>query len=142
VIETEPGPERSALFGCRVTRTVRSRRRVEKVGGAQWRTTAAGGGTVAAFGSRPPRRAVLGWATGVKELNILLALLALCAFLSLRSDAFLTQGNLFGVARAFSLTAIVAIGQTMVIITGDIDLSVGSVLALSGITTGMLLGEG
>jgi predicted ABC-type sugar transport system permease subunit len=139
VIETEPGPERSALFGCRVTRTVRSRRRVEKVGGAQWRTTAAGGGTVAAFA---PRRAVLGWATGVKELNILLALLALCAFLSLRSDAFLTQGNLFGVARAFSLTAIVAIGQTMVIITGDIDLSVGSVLALSGITTGMLLGEG
>jgi ribose transport system permease protein len=54
----------------------------------------------------------------------------------------LTQGNLFGVARAFSLTAIVAIGQTMVIITGGIDLSVGSVLALSGITTGMLLGEG
>jgi ribose transport system permease protein len=49
---------------------------------------------------------------------------------------------LLGVARAFSLTAIVAIGQTMVIITGGIDLSVGSVLALSGITTGMLLGEG
>src|SRR5690606_27239216 len=69
-------------------------------------------------------------------------LLILCAFLSLRSDVFLTQGNLFGVARAFSLTAIVAIGQTMVIITGGIDLSVGSVLALSRITTGLLLGEG
>ncbi len=87
-------------------------------------------------------RSALGWATRVKELNILVALLILCTFLSIRSDVFLTQGNLFGVARAFSLTAIVAIGQTMVIITGGIDLSVGSVLALSGITTGLLLGEG
>ncbi len=84
----------------------------------------------------------IGWARGVKELNILVALAILCIFLSIRSDVFLTQGNLFGVARAFSLTAIVAMGQTMVIITGGIDLSVGSVLALSGITTGMLLGEG
>ncbi|MEA2524648.1 MAG: ribose transport system permease protein [Thermomicrobiales bacterium] len=102
----------------------------------------AGGGTVTTPGDRFSPRPVLGWATGVKELNILLALLILCAFLSLRSDVFLSQGNMFGVARAFSLVAIVAIGQTMVIVTGGIDLSVGSVLALSGITTGMLLGEG
>ncbi|HEY8448407.1 MAG TPA: ABC transporter permease [Thermomicrobiales bacterium] len=97
---------------------------------------------IAPSGSAISPRPMLAWATRVKELNILVALLILCAFLSLRSDVFLTQGNLFGVARAFSLTAIVAIGQTMVIITGGIDLSVGSVLALSGITTGLLLGEG
>ncbi|MFN3337819.1 MAG: hypothetical protein ACK42I_10010, partial [Thermomicrobium sp.] len=69
--------------------------------------------------------------TGLREFNILVALLVLGAFLSVTTDAFLTTGNLFGVARAFSLTAIVAIGQTMVILTGGIDLSVGSVLALA-----------
>lgn len=80
--------------------------------------------------------------TGFKEFNILVALLLLCVFLSLTSPAFLTTGNLFGVARAFSLTAIVAIGQTLVILTGGIDLSVGSVLALAGLSTGMLLQAG
>lgn len=78
----------------------------------------------------------------VKELNILLALIALCTFLSFASPYFLTTDNALGVARAFSLTAIAAIGQTMVIITGGIDLSVGSVLALSGISAGMLLADG
>ncbi|GBD22191.1 Ribose import permease protein RbsC [bacterium HR28] len=80
--------------------------------------------------------------TGLREFNILVALLVLGAFLSVTTDAFLTTGNLFGVARAFSLTAIVAIGQTMVILTGGIDLSVGSVLALAGLSTGMLLERG
>jgi ribose transport system permease protein len=113
-------------------------------GGEQMRLAgaAAGGGPRPALGGGPSRRPNLAWATGVKEFNILMALAILCTFLSFRSDVFFTQGNLFGVARAFSLIAIVAIGQTMVIITGGIDLSVGSVLALSGITTGMLLGEG
>ena len=86
--------------------------------------------------------AVGSWFAGVKELNILLALIALGGFLSFASPYFLTSSNLLGVTRAFSLTAIVAIGQTMVIITGGIDLSVGSVLALSGLSTGLLLGAG
>jgi ribose transport system permease protein len=81
-------------------------------------------------------------AANVKELNILLALIALCTFLSFATPYFLTTANALGVARAFSLTAIAAIGQTMVIITGGIDLSVGSVLALSGLSTGMLLADG
>jgi ribose transport system permease protein len=81
-------------------------------------------------------------ASSVKELNILIALIGLCTFLSFASPYFLTADNALGVARAFSLTAIAAIGQTMVIITGGIDLSVGSVLALSGLSTGMLLATG
>ena len=85
---------------------------------------------------------VRGGLAGVKELNILLALIVLCAFLSVASPYFLTTDNALGVARAFSLTAIAAIGQTMVIITGGIDLSVGSVLALSGLSTGLLLADG
>jgi ribose transport system permease protein len=81
-------------------------------------------------------------ASSVKELNILIALIGLSTFLSFASPYFLTADNALGVARAFSLTAIAAIGQTMVIITGGIDLSVGSVLALSGLSTGMLLATG
>jgi ribose transport system permease protein len=81
-------------------------------------------------------------ASSVKELNILIALIALSTFLTFASPYFLTADNALGVARAFSLTAIAAIGQTMVIITGGIDLSVGSVLALSGLSTGMLLATG
>ena len=81
-------------------------------------------------------------AATVKELNILIALIVLCTFLSFATPYFLTTANALGVARAFSLTAIAAIGQTMVIITGGIDLSVGSVLALSGLSTGMLLATG
>ncbi|MCM8749998.1 ABC transporter permease [Thermomicrobiaceae bacterium CFH 74404] len=101
------------------------------------------GGAALPLPARPaaPLRA-LQRLTGFKEFNILGALLLLCVFLSLTTEAFLTTGNLFGVARAFSLTAIVAIGQTLVILTGGIDLSVGSVLALAGLSTGMLLQAG
>jgi ribose transport system permease protein len=88
------------------------------------------------------RRSLFGWLTRIKELNILLALIFLCAVLSVSSPYFLTANNALGVARAFTLTAIAAIGQTMVIITGGIDLSVGSVIGLSGLSTGMLLGIG
>ena len=80
--------------------------------------------------------------SGVRELNILLALLFLCALLAWRSPVFFTTDNLLGVARAFSLTAIAAIGQTMVIITGGIDLSAGSIIGLSSLSTGMLLASG
>jgi ribose transport system permease protein len=93
-------------------------------------------------GAAPLHRAVLGWVSRVKELNILIALFALGTFFSFTSPYFLDSNNLLGVTRAFSLTAIAAMGQTMVIITGGIDLSVGSVLALSGLSTGMLLERG
>jgi ribose transport system permease protein len=87
-------------------------------------------------------RSALGWLSPVKELNILIALLLLCALLAVLSPVFFTSNNLLGVARAFSLTAIAAIGQTMVIITGGIDLSAGSIIGLSSLSTGMLLASG
>lgn len=92
----------------------------------------------------PPGRwaALRSASSGVKELNILLALVLLCALLAFLSPVFFTWNNLLGVARAFSLTAIAAIGQTMVIITGGIDLSAGSIIGLSSLSTGMLLVSG
>ncbi len=52
---------------------------------------------------------------------------------------FVTPGNLINVSRAFSYTAIVALGSTLVIITGGIDLSVGSVMALVAVVTAILM---
>jgi ribose transport system permease protein len=104
------------------------------------RATAVGGVEAEAA---PGRFGALRAATsGVKELNILLALIILCAVLAVLSPVFFTFDNLLGVARAFSLTAIAAIGQTMVIITGGIDLSAGSIIGLSSLSTGMLLASG
>ncbi len=88
------------------------------------------------------RRPVFGWLTRIKELNILIALVLLCTLLTFLSPVFFSSNNLLGVARAFSLTAVAAIGQTMVIITGGIDLSAGSIIGLSSLSTGILLVNG
>ena len=71
----------------------------------------------------------------IRELNVLLALLIVGALISLATPYFLAVDNLMGVFRPFSLTAITAIGMVMAIVTGGIDLSVGSVLGLSSLMT-------
>ena len=53
--------------------------------------------------------------------------------LSIASPYFLTANNLFNVCVQIAVIAIIAVGQTMVIITAGIDLSVGSVAGLSGV---------
>lgn len=64
---------------------------------------------------------------------IFVALAAECGVLALATDAFLTVDNLTNVLRQNAFTAILAAGMTFVILTGGIDLSVGSVVALAGI---------
>lgn len=71
----------------------------------------------------------------VRELNVLTALLVVVGLISLSTPYFLTTDNLMGVFRSFSLVAIMSIGMVMVIITGGIDLSVGSVMGLSSLVT-------
>ncbi|HIE50884.1 MAG TPA: ABC transporter permease [Armatimonadetes bacterium] len=73
------------------------------------------------------------------RLAPLLALLALGLFLTLKSPFFATRRNLLTVALQVAPLAIVAMGQTFVIIAGGIDLSVGSVLALSGVVAGLMM---
>jgi ribose/xylose/arabinose/galactoside ABC-type transport system permease subunit len=68
----------------------------------------------------------------LRDYGSLLGLLLIGAALSLLSDRFLTTSNLINVARQVSINAIVAAGMTIVIITGGIDLSVGSTIALAG----------
>jgi ribose transport system permease protein len=76
---------------------------------------------------------------GRPEVGVFLILLAMVIFLSLYTDTFLTSTNIFNILRAFSWIAISAFGQCMVIITAGIDLSVGSVMAISGLASAMLL---
>jgi ribose transport system permease protein len=55
------------------------------------------------------------------------------------APSFLTQGNLTNISKNFSFVAIVALGVTLVILIGGIDLSVGSVMALTAILTAMFM---
>ena len=61
----------------------------------------------------------------------MLGLLMLVSYLSLASPHFLTEGNLENVSRQIAVTTILAVGQTLVILSGGIDLSVGAVAALA-----------
>jgi ribose transport system permease protein len=77
-----------------------------------------------------------------REVGVLLALLVLVIIMSLASPYFLKPLNLFNVLRGMSTIAIMCIGVTMVIITGGIDLSVGSLLAVTGMFTARLMYAG
>ncbi len=61
---------------------------------------------------------------------VVIAVILACLFLSLATDSFATSKNFYNITRNITFTAIVALGMTFVIITGGIDLSVGSVLCL------------
>ena len=73
------------------------------------------------------------------NLTLLLLLLLIWTALALSTDSFLTTGNITNLMRQASLLAIIAIGQTFVIITAGIDLSVGAVVGLTSVIVSMLL---
>jgi ribose transport system permease protein len=77
-----------------------------------------------------------------REMNILAVLIIVGVIISLFSPYFLTINNIMGVSRTISITAIMAIGMTMVIITGGIDLSVGSIMGLSSLMTALMFQNG
>ena len=75
----------------------------------------------------------------LKNYGIVIAFLLICVFLAILSPVFRTFNNFTLIIRQTSIYGIMAVGMTFVILTGGIDLSVGSVLALSGaICAGML----
>lgn len=77
-----------------------------------------------------------------EKMYALLGLVTLSIILSILSPYFLTADNLLSIALQTSIIAILALGQTYVIISGGIDLSVGSILALAGVVSGQLLVAG
>lgn len=79
---------------------------------------------------------------GVKSyLGILIALFVMCALLSIFSDAFLSTRNIFNVLRQIAVNVFLACGMTMVLILGGIDLSIGSIIALSGCLTATMIAK-
>jgi ribose transport system permease protein len=95
--------------------------------------TAGRAGGFGAFAARAMER---------RETGVFLALVVLGVLMSLASPFFLKPLNLFNVLRGMSTIGIMSIGVTMVIITGGIDLSVGSLLAVSGMFTARLMYSG
>jgi erythritol transport system permease protein len=71
-----------------------------------------------------------------------IALVILAIVFAILSPAFLTTGNLVILTKQVALNAILGIGMTFVILTGGIDLSVGSIVGLCGMIAGGLINEG
>ncbi len=88
---------------------------------------------------RPPRRA--GWRDDT-SLGLLAMLVLLAVVLSFVSPYFLTPNNLLNIGRGIAIVGIVAVGETIVIISGGFDLSVGSTMAAAGMVAGWLVTQG
>ncbi len=77
-----------------------------------------------------------------KEIGVLGALVVLTILMSFLNQYFATTQNIFNLMRSFSTIGIMSIGMTMIIVTGGIDLSVGSILAAGAMTTARLMTYG
>ena len=73
---------------------------------------------------------------------VFVAIVIACVFLSSATDSFATPKNIYNITRNVTFTAIIALGMTMVIITGGIDLSVGSVLCLCSMVLAVTMHAG
>jgi ribose transport system permease protein len=79
---------------------------------------------------------------GSQTFWVFMAVVAACVFLSFATDAFATPKNLYNITRNVTFVAMIALGMTMVIITGGIDLSVGSVLCLCSMVLAVVMHAG
>ena len=76
--------------------------------------------------------------TSFREATVILIIIAIGFILSLLSPHFFTVDNLMSTAIGLSAEGIVAVGMTIALVSGGFDFSVGSVMALSGVTAGVL----
>jgi len=76
------------------------------------------------------------------NIMVLIGLILLSLILAIVSPVFLTKTNLINVILQCAINATVAYGMTFVILTGGIDLSVGSIVAVAGVTMGMAMERG
>ncbi|MFC1781626.1 ABC transporter permease, partial [Planctomycetota bacterium] len=71
----------------------------------------------------------------LQKYGLMLAFIVICTILSLLSPAFMKTQNIINVLRQISINGVLAIGVTYVILTGGIDLSLGSLVAITGVLT-------
>src|SRR4051812_9304835 len=95
---------------------------------------------VAAAAATGPRR--LGLNVGLRDAGTLFGLLAIVIVFAVLSPNFLTKANLLNVLQQSSINACVALGMTLVIITGGIDLSVGPTAAIAAVAAAVLMAAG
>jgi ribose transport system permease protein len=81
-------------------------------------------------------------AANLQKLGPFVGLIIIIIILSIVSPNFMTVDNILNVLRQVSINALIAFGMTFVILTGGIDLSVGSILALSSAVTASMLASG
>jgi ribose transport system permease protein len=79
------------------------------------------------------------WMVSRQVFWIFLATVLAFIYLSIATKTFMTPQNLFNVTRNFSLVAIIAVGMTVVIIAGGIDLTVGATLLMAAMVTGVVM---
>ncbi len=85
------------------------------------------------------------WLTSITNSQtfwVVIAVILACVFLSFATESFATSKNLYNITRNFTFVAIIALGMTLVIITGGIDLSVGSVLCLCSMVLAVTMNAG
>ncbi len=82
------------------------------------------------------------WLLLLLQARTFIALFALVIIFSILSPTFLTPASLIIMTKHVAINAYLAIGMTFVILTGGIDLSVGSILGLTGMIAGLLINEG
>src|ERR671936_1567951 len=87
----------------------------------------------------PAPRARLARSDAVQRLLAFGALIVIVIVFSLASPNFLQFDNVVGILLATSVNGVLALGVTFVIITGGIDLSVGTVMTLSAVMTGVVI---
>jgi ribose transport system permease protein len=97
-------------------------------------------------GTREPRRPWPGrmvrFLAAQREVTLVVFVVLFGLWLSFASDSFLTLGNIEAVLLGLAVEGIVAVGMTVLIASGGFDLSVGAVLALSGVAAGKLVLHG
>src|SRR5829696_7496165 len=86
-----------------------------------------------------PNRQRVGLNIGLRDAGTLLGLLAIAAVFAVLTPNFLTERNLLNILQQSSINACVALGMTLVIIAGGIDLSVGPTAAISAIAAAAMM---
>src|SRR5580698_4095593 len=96
----------------------------------------------AAAGQTPAQPAGASLTLNLMRLRTFIALFAVLIFFSVAAPNFLSAANLVLMSKHVALNAFLAMGMTFVIITGGIDLSVGSIVGLCGMVAGGLILNG
>lgn len=78
----------------------------------------------------------------IRKFGLLIVILIMVVGMTFISPVFMTSGNIINIIRQVSLNGILAVGMTFVILTGGIDLSVGSLIGVSAVISGKMLIDG